>query len=73
MAQVETHEIRVLDKAIHCGGCESRIQSVLAKVPGVEQVKASQKTQKVELTLDLEVISVQGIKEKLEDLGYNTA
>ncbi|MEE9198547.1 MAG: heavy metal-associated domain-containing protein [Dehalococcoidia bacterium] len=73
MAQVETCEIEVLDNAIHCGGCEARIRSVLSRVPGVEQVKASQKTQKVELALDPEVVSVQDIKERLEDLGYDVA
>ena len=36
MGQIETHEITVLDKAIHCEGCEARIQSVLTKVPGIK-------------------------------------
>ena len=73
MTQIETHEIEVLDKGIHCGGCETRIQSVLTKVPGVEMVNANHKTQKVELSLDPEVVSLQDVKEKLEDLGYKVA
>jgi len=73
MAQVETCEIQVLDKGIHCAGCETRIQNVLAKVPGVREVKARHKTQKVDLLLDPEVVTVQHIRETLEDLGYNTA
>ena len=73
MAQVETHEIEVLDKAIHCGGCETRIQSVLTRIPGVEKVDASHKTQRVELALDPDVVSLQDIKDKLENLGYNVA
>ncbi len=72
MAKIETHEIKVLDKAIHCEGCEARIQSVLTKVPGVQEAKASYKTQSVQLSLDSDSVSVQDVKDKLEDLGYST-
>ena len=72
MTQIDTHEIQVQDKAIHCAGCEARIQSVLARMPGVEEVKADHKTQKIQLTLDSASVSVQDVKEKLEDLGYTT-
>ena len=72
MAQTETHEITVLDKAIHCAGCEARIQSVLARMSGVHKVKADHKTQKVQLTFDSANVSVQDVKDKLEDLGYST-
>ncbi len=72
MAQVETHEITLRDNAIHCEGCEARIQSVLTKMPGVQESKASYKTQKVGLTLDSARVSIQEIKDKLEDLGYDT-
>ena len=72
MAQIETHEITVLDKAIHCAGCEARIQSVLVRMPGVQDVKADHKTQKVILTMDSGSVSIQELKGKLEDLGYST-
>ena len=72
MTQIETYEIHVLDKAIHCSGCEARIQSVLARMPGVQEVDADYKTQKVHFTLDSASVSVQDVKEKLEDLGYST-
>ena len=72
MAQIENHEIKVLDKGIHCAGCEARIQSVLLKLPGVQEVKANYKTQNVLLQLDPQKLTVQAVKEKLEDLGYNT-
>lgn len=73
MPQIESHEIQVLDKGIHCPGCEARIQSVLAKLSGVQQVKAAHKTQLVRLTLDVEKTSLAQVKAKLEDLGYRTA
>ena len=72
MTQKETHELHVQDKAIHCAGCEARIQSVLSRLPGVEEVKVDHKTQKIQLTLDSASVSVQEVKEKLEDLGYST-
>jgi len=72
MAQAITHDITVLAKAIHCAGCEARIQSVLIKMPGVQDVKADHKTQKISLILDSENPSIQELKEKLEDLGYST-
>ena len=72
MAPIETHEITVLDKAIHCEGCEARILSVLTRMPGVQEAKASYKTQKVHLTLDSASVSIQEVKDKLEDLGYDT-
>ena len=72
MGQIETHEITVLDNAIHCAGCEARIQSVLVRIPGVQDVKADHKTQKVSLTLDSGSVSIHELKGKLEDLGYST-
>ena len=72
MAQIETHDITVLDKAIHCAGCEARIESGLTGMPGIEKVKADHKTQKIHLALDSGSVSVQEVKEKLEDLGYST-
>ena len=72
MAQIETHEITVVDKAIHCAGCEARIQSILVRMPGVQGAKVSHKTQKVDLTIDSGSVSIQEVKDKLEDLGYNT-
>ncbi|MCH8296794.1 MAG: heavy-metal-associated domain-containing protein [Chloroflexi bacterium] len=72
MAQIENHEIKVLDKGIHCAGCEARIQNVLLKLPGIQEVKANYKTQNVLLQLDPQKLTVQAVKEKLEDLGYST-
>ena len=73
MAQVETVEVQILDKGIHCAGCEARIQSILARVPGIQEAKANYKTQKVRLIMDLESVSIQQVNDKLENLGYRTA
>ena len=72
MAEVEDHEIQVLDKGIHCVGCEARIQNVLSKLPGIQEVKANYKTQNVLLKLDPQKLTVQTVQEKLDELGYST-
>jgi copper chaperone CopZ len=73
MAKVEQVELTVLEKAIHCGGCESRIQGILGRLPGVAKVKADHKTQKVSLTLDVEKVPLEEVRMKLETAGYRTA
>ena len=72
MAQIEEHDIQILDKGIHCSGCEARIQNVLSKLPGVQEVKADYKTQSVLLKLDPQKLNRQAVKEKLEELGYSS-
>jgi copper chaperone CopZ len=71
MAKVEHVELAVQDKAIHCNGCESRIETVLKKLPG--KVKADHKTQKVTITLDPEKAPIGQIRAKPEELGYKTS
>lgn len=73
MAQVDMLELMVEGNAIHCSGCESRIQGALGKLPGVHRVKASHKTQKVVLALDQEKTPLRDVLAKLEFLGYTVA
>lgn len=72
MAKVEAQELLVQDNAMHCAGCEARIQRVLSRVAGVREVRADHKTQRVHLKLDLEQISIQAVRDKLEEVGYKT-
>ena len=46
---------------------------MLGRLPGVRNVKADHKTQKVQLTLEKEKASVSGVIKKLESLGYGVA
>ena len=73
MANTESHELDVLDRGVHCAGCEARIESVLARVPGGAEVKADHRTQKVRLILDPDDVSIQELIERLESLGFRTA
>lgn len=72
MAKVEAHESLVQDNAMHCAGCGARIQTILSRVAGVKEVRADHKTQRVHLKLDLEQISIQEVRQKLEEVGYKT-
>ena len=46
---------------------------MLGRLPGVAKAKADHKTQTVELTLDLEKVSLAEVLRKLEDMGFETA
>ena len=72
MADVVTEEIRIAKKGIHCSGCEATIERYLSRLPGVQQVKASEETQLVTVGLDPSQVSAAEVREKLDDLGYTT-
>ena len=70
MARIEALELTVKDNAIHCGGCEARIQKVLGKVRGVAKVKADRQTQRIVFTLDQDKTPLHEVLAKLEFMGY---
>lgn len=73
MATAESVELTVQENGIHCGGCESRIEGVLAKLQGVRAVKADHRTQKITLSLDQERTPLKEVLAKLEFLGYSAS
>jgi copper chaperone CopZ len=73
VAKIEQVGLTVQDNAIHCGGCESRIETVLKKLPGVMKVKADHKTQKVSITLDTDKTLVLEVTKRLEAAGYRAS
>jgi copper chaperone CopZ len=70
MAKVEQIELTVRDNAIHCDGCESRIEKVVRELPGVVRASADHRTQRVVVTADTERTSASAIREKLQAAGY---
>ena len=70
MAQTVTEEIRVQKGAIHCEGCEATIERFLARMPGVQAVKASEDSQVVQVTWDPDAIGVDEVRAELDGLGY---
>lgn len=61
------------ETSIHCEGCEQRIGKVLKRLPGVEAVTASHKTQEVSVTFDSKQVSVEQIRAKLARAGFAAA
>lgn len=60
------------DRTIHCDGCENTIRRALGQLPGVRRVEPSQKTQKIVITLDIDLTPIQEVQEKLDWMGWGT-
>ena len=58
------------EQKIHCEGCERRIDNALRRLPGVEDVRASYRTQRVAVTIDPADVEPEQVRAKLEQLGY---
>lgn len=72
MANTIQIELTVRDGLVHCAVCESRIERLLRKLPGVLTVKADHRDQKVRLTLDPQRTNTQVVRERLSAIGYDT-
>ena len=72
-----TTEIKTLSvvgpQKMRCGGCENMVRFALKQVPGVEQVKASHKTQLITLTFDPEQTGLDRIQQELDWIGYEVS
>ena len=67
----ETKILKVVGpQQLHCGGCEHTVQFTLKQVPGVQQVKASHKTQLITLTFDPRQADLARIQQELDWIGY---
>ncbi len=58
---------------IHCEGCEQRITTMLRRLAGVEQVKASHETQQIAVTFDPDQVQADAISGRLAQGGFETA
>lgn len=54
-----------------CTGCENRVKNTLSELAGVESVEASFAEGIVKVILN-EQINIDVIKERIEDLGFET-
>ena len=55
-----------------CEGCEQRVQRLLKGLPGVSQVHAEARTQRVEVLFDAALVPATAISEHLRRAGYET-
>jgi copper chaperone CopZ len=67
----QTLELKVTGGArINCVGCEQRIDTVLRRLPGVEEVRASAQLQQVSVRFDPDQVQPEQVQAKLAQLGY---
>ena len=55
-----------------CEGCEQRVERLLKALPGVEQVRARARNQRIEVLFDNAVLEPSTIAEQLHKAGYET-
>ncbi len=60
------------DQRIVCEGCEQRVERSLKALPGVEQVRAQARKQRIEVLFDTAVLQATAIAERLAGAGYET-
>jgi copper chaperone CopZ len=57
-------------KGMHCEGCESRIKKMLPRIDSVDDVTADRNTEKVTFSSDGTPKTLNAVKEKITELGY---
>ena len=67
MAQETTLKV----PAIHCGGCVNTLTRTLAALPSVEVTQADTETKLVRVTFDESAVSVDQIREALDEVGFS--
>ncbi|WHZ00030.1 copper chaperone CopZ [Peribacillus simplex] len=58
-------------KGMSCGHCINSIEGNVGKLNGVHFVKVHLNEEKVDVSFDSKVVSVKGITDTIEDLGYD--
>ncbi|MBT2605822.1 copper chaperone CopZ [Bacillus sp. ISL-53] len=54
-----------------CGHCVNAVEGNVGKLVGVESVKVHLETGKVDVVFDKEKVSLEKIKETIDDQGYD--
>ncbi len=68
---VQTLQLNVTGpQKIHCESCEERIVRALKRVPGINNVNANAKEQRISVSIDPDRTSPEQVQAKLRELGY---
>ena len=67
MAQETTLKV----PAIHCGGCVKTITGILEALPSVAVAEADTETKLVRVQFDESAVSVDQIREALDEIGFS--
>lgn len=57
-------------EGMHCAGCSTRLERVLNNLEGVETAKVSLEEKKATIKYDKTKISLESIKEAIDDAGF---
>lgn len=60
------------DQKLGCEGCERRVEQALRTLPGVGQVRANARNQRVEVLFDAAKLDAAAIAERISKTGYQT-
>jgi len=60
------------DQRLICAGCEERVEHVLKALPGVGQVRAKARNQRIEVLFDAAVLDAAALAEPISKAGYQT-
>lgn len=63
-------EIKLKIEGMHCTGCSSRLEKVLNNLEGVENAKVSFEEKQAIIKYEEEKITLEDIKENIEDAGF---
>ncbi len=57
-------------EGMHCAGCSTRLEKILNNLDGVEIAKVSLEEKKATIKYDEAKISLENIKEAIQDAGF---
>ena len=58
------------ERTFHCSGCESTVKFTLARIPGLDQIRADHKTQLIEFELAPDLAELECIGYEVEPACY---
>lgn len=58
------------EEKMHCGGCETRVRFALARMPGVQEVVANAKNQRIAAVIAPELVTAEQILATLKSAGF---
>ena len=60
------------DQRLVCEGCERRVEHALKALPGVGQVRAKGRNQRIEVLFEAAKLDAAAIAERISEVGYQT-
>ncbi len=61
------------EEKMRCGGCETRVRFALSRLPGVQDVRADSKTQRIAVVINPNEVTPADLQARLKIAGFETA